>query len=69
MTSSSPAGDDSTKNDSVGGVGEADPEEAVRMALQGRKDGIETLQKSPTKLPPRLAAALGVVIGAAVRVS
>ena len=67
MTSSSPAGDDSTKNDSVGGVGEADPEEAVRMALQGRKDGIETLQKSPTKLPPRLAAALGVVIGAAVR--
>lgn len=67
MTSSSPAGDDSTKNDSVGGVGEADPEEAVRMALQGRKDGIETLQQSPTKLPPRLAAALGVVIGAAVR--
>jgi hypothetical protein len=67
MTSSSPAGDDSTKNDSAGGVGEADPEEAVRMALRGRKDGIETLQQSPTKLPPRLAAALGVVIGAAVR--
>ena len=47
--------------------GEADPEEAVRMAIRGRKDGLETLQQSPTKLPPKLAAALGVTIGAAVR--
>lgn len=43
-----------------------DPEEAVRMAERGRKDGIETLTNSPTALPPKLAASLGVVIGAAV---
>ena len=43
-----------------------DPEEAVRMALQGRKDGIETLASAPTALPPKFAAALGTVIGAAV---
>jgi len=58
--------DKSNKSDS-GGVGEADPEEAVRMAFRGRKDGIETLRQPSTKLPPRLAAALGVVIGAAAR--
>ena len=43
-----------------------DPEEAVRMAERGRKDGIETLTNSPTALPPKLAASLGVIIGAAV---
>jgi hypothetical protein len=62
LTSTASAGEESKAGD-----GEADPEEAVRMALRGRKDGLETLQQSPTKLPPRLAAALGVVIGAAVR--
>ena len=54
-------------DDSKGVDGEADPEEAVRMAQRGRKDGLETLQQSPTKLPPKFAAALGVTIGAAVR--
>ncbi|KAL3924864.1 MAG: hypothetical protein SGILL_000787 [Bacillariaceae sp.] len=49
------------------GPASEDPEEAVRMAIRGRKDGVETLQNLPTKLPPKLAAALGVVIGAAVR--
>ena len=54
-------------NDAQGLDGEADPEEAVRMALRGRKDGLETLKQSPTKLPPKLAAALAATIGAAVR--
>jgi Proteolysis_6 C-terminal/Putative zinc finger in N-recognin (UBR box) len=44
-----------------------DPEEAVRMARRGRQDGIEVLKNEPTVLPPKLAAALGVVVGAAVR--
>eukprot|EP00536_Pseudo-nitzschia_multiseries_P013927 jgi/Psemu1/291151/fgenesh1_pg.632_\ len=57
----------SSGDDSQGVDGEADPEEAVRMAQRGLKDGLETLKQSPTKLPPKLAAALGVVIGAAVR--
>jgi hypothetical protein len=43
-----------------------DPNEAVRMAIRGREAGIETLRNIPTVLPPRLAATLGVVIGAAV---
>lgn len=43
-----------------------DPEEAVRMAQQGQKDGIDVLDNAPTALPPKLAAALGTVIGAAV---
>ena len=43
-----------------------DAEEAVRMAIQGRNDGIDTLRNSPTALPPKFAAALGTVIGAAV---
>eukprot|EP00526_Cylindrotheca_closterium_P004166 CAMPEP_0113648778 /NCGR_PEP_ID=MMETSP0017_2-20120614/25895_1 /TAXON_ID=2856 /ORGANISM="Cylindrotheca closterium" /LENGTH=3050 /DNA_ID=CAMNT_0000561063 /DNA_START=162 /DNA_END=9311 /DNA_ORIENTATION=- /assembly_acc=CAM_ASM_000147 len=43
-----------------------DPEEAVRMANQGLKDGIEVLKDPATALPPKFAAALGVVIGAAV---
>ena len=43
-----------------------DPEEAVRMSQRGRQEGIETLQNESTALPPRFAAALGVVIGAAV---
>jgi hypothetical protein len=43
-----------------------DPEEAVRMAVKGRQEGIDTLRNAPTALPPRLAAALGAVIGAAV---
>ena len=43
-----------------------DPEEAVRMAIKGRQEGIDTLRNAPTALPPRFAAALGVVIGAAV---
>ena len=43
-----------------------DPEEAVRMAIKGRQEGIDILKNPPTALPPRLAAALGVVIGSAV---
>lgn len=43
-----------------------DVDEAVRMALRGQKDGIKTLKEGTTALPPKLAAALGVVIGAAV---
>jgi hypothetical protein len=43
-----------------------DVEEAVRMALRGQHDGIKTLKEGSTALPPKLAAALGVVIGAAV---
>ena len=43
-----------------------DPDEAVRMAVKGRQQGIETLKNAPTALPPRFAAALGAVIGAAV---
>jgi len=62
LTPASSSGDDSQGID-----GEADDEEAVRMAQRGFKDGLETLKQSPTKLPPKLAAALGVVIGAAVR--
>ncbi len=46
---------------------ELDPMEAVAMSLKGLKDGIDTVSSHPaTKLPPRLAAALGVVIGAVV---
>jgi hypothetical protein len=45
---------------------EDDPEEAVKMALRGQKEGLDTLQQQPTQLPPKLAAALGVVVGAAV---
>lgn len=44
-----------------------DPEEAVRMAEQGQKDGIDILNNAPTALPPKFAAALGTVIGAAVQ--
>ena len=43
-----------------------DPDEAPRMAVRGRQLGIETLQHPPTALPPKFAAALGAVIGAAV---
>eukprot|EP00980_Cylindrotheca_fusiformis_P012593 scaffold3084_cov144-Cylindrotheca_fusiformis.AAC.41 len=43
-----------------------DPEEAVRMAQQGQKDGIDILNNAPTALPPKFAAALGTIIGAAV---
>lgn len=43
-----------------------DPEEAVRMANKGLKDGIEVLKDPATALPPKFAAALGVVIGAAL---
>ena len=43
-----------------------DPEEAVRMSKKALKESLEGLQNGPTALPPRLAAALGVVIGAAV---
>jgi hypothetical protein len=43
-----------------------DPEEAVRMAVRGRQEGIDTLHNMPTALPPKFAAALGAVIGAAV---
>jgi len=47
-------------------IHENDPEEAVMMALRGQKQGIDALQDPSTKLPDKLAAALGVVIGAAV---
>jgi hypothetical protein len=43
-----------------------DPEEAVRMAMKGQQEGLETLSNAPTSLPPKLAAALGAIIGAAV---
>lgn len=43
-----------------------DPDEAARMAVRGRLQGIETLQNPPTALPPKFSAALGAVIGAAV---
>lgn len=44
-----------------------DPMEAVRMAATARQWAVETLTSDPaTKLAPRLLAALGVVIGAAV---
>ncbi len=43
-----------------------DPDEAARMAVRGRQQGIETLTNAPTALPPKFAAALGAVIGAAV---
>ena len=48
------------------GDNDNDPEEAVKMALRGLKEGLDTLQQPPTKLPPKFASALGVVIGAAV---
>lgn len=44
-----------------------DPEDAVRMALKAQREAVETLTQHPTSLPPRFAAALGVVIGAAVK--
>ena len=43
-----------------------DPEEAVRMALKAQQEAKENLTSGPTSLPPKFAAALGVVIGAAV---
>ena len=43
-----------------------DPDEAVRMAIKGRQQGIDTLENPPTALPPKFSAALGAVIGAAV---
>ena len=48
------------------GENENDPQEAVKMALRGQKEGLDTLREAPTKLPPKFAAALGAVIGAAV---
>lgn len=45
---------------------EDDPQEAVKMALRGLKEGLDTLQQPPTQLPPKVSAALGVVVGAAV---
>lgn len=47
-------------------VSATDVEEAVRMASKGQEDGLRTLLQGPTALPPKLAATLGVVIGAAV---
>lgn len=44
-----------------------DPEEAVRMAQKALKESEEGLTSRPTALPPQMTAALGVVIGAAVR--
>ena len=45
-----------------------DPLEAVRMAATARQWAEETLTSDPaTHLPPRLMAALGVVVGAAVQ--
>ena len=45
-----------------------DPMEAVRMAATARQWAEETLTSDPaTHLPPRLMAALGVVVGAAVQ--
>lgn len=44
-----------------------DPDEAARMAAKGLKEGIDTLKYPPTALPPKFAAALGAVIGAAVQ--
>lgn len=46
---------------------EDDPEEAVKMAIRGQKEGLDTMQQQPTQLPPKLASALGVVAGAAVQ--
>jgi Putative zinc finger in N-recognin (UBR box) len=43
-----------------------DPEEAVRMAQKSLKESEECLKTGTTALPPKMAAALGVVIGAAV---
>ena len=43
-----------------------DPEEAARMAVKGREEGIEALTNGPTALSPKLTAALGAVVGAAV---
>ena len=43
-----------------------DPEEALRMSRKALKESTEGLQNGSTALPPRIAAALGVVIGAAV---
>lgn len=43
-----------------------DPEEAIRMAQKALQEAKENLSNGPTALPPKLAAALGVVIGAAV---
>lgn len=44
-----------------------DPEEAVRMAQKALQESEESFKNGPTALPPKMAAALGVVIGAAVR--
>jgi len=44
-----------------------DPEEAVRMSEKSLQESIECLTHGPTSLPPRMAAALGVVVGAAVQ--
>lgn len=43
-----------------------DPEEAVRMSQKALKESLEGLNNGTTALPPRMVAALGVVIGAAV---
>mmetsp|Transcript_26267 Transcript_26267/g.39764 ORF Transcript_26267/g.39764 Transcript_26267/m.39764 type:complete len:3039 (+) Transcript_26267:216-9332(+) len=42
------------------------PEEAVKMAFRGLKEGLDTVDQPPTQLPTKLAAALAVVVGAAV---
>ncbi|KAG7357209.1 zinc-finger UBR box domain containing protein [Nitzschia inconspicua] len=52
--------------ETIATVASEDPEEAVRMAVRGRQDGIDALQNPPTRLPAKVAAALGVVVGAAV---
>ena len=44
-----------------------DPEEAVRMAQKALQEAEEGLKNGATALPPKMTAALGVVIGAAVR--
>jgi len=43
-----------------------DPEEAVKMAQRGLKEGLDTLRNPPTQLPGKIEAALGVVVGGAV---
>lgn len=43
-----------------------DPEEAIRMSNKAKNEAKDCLKNFPTALPPKLAAALGVVIGAAV---
>jgi hypothetical protein len=61
-----PISDENTDVVAEGSTWEEIVEEALRMSKKGLEDAMESLKSPEMALPPKLMAALGVVIGAAV---